>query len=583
MRPGADGQVIEEPTITRTKNKRHKRRDEPIEPPGSIRWRGTLACLGVAVFLAGFSVPLADTLVSQIRSMVPAWTPPLPPEAPAILRRALQTRPEIPSVGQALARVAGSTTGDRDLSPFRQLDSDNGLYLYLDRLARLPEPGESDEGDPRTSEKEIRSLLRDLRGAPQARLHLSSYRALVETALRDASVSSRRSAVEAMRIGEGVKVLGERHRPVIRRLVQRLLAQGDAWREAGKIDEARLAYAAVVRLLTDLVDDSPLPEVALLATEGLPTALRGLDAEEEARKVKAFRNRWHESARADQTNLLPWMGDFTLARAAHDRTLRSLTVSVAAVGAWLVLAGISFVQLVIIAVTRPGSAVRIRWRWAGRGMWAAVGVALVPLVAFCLLVAVADVPFVWLFSYPSLPAFLLLFTLVPAAAGLATRLCVRPADEMMKSLVPTRAAWGLLAVLLLTVVVGLAAWPVKTAGWRPPVGIQWFRQLGWVIGLECIVGTAVWVGWGVVRRRRAGLRAGVWARANLSVAAASLLAAAVVSLAVMGVNTWQNSRHREAFVEAARDPVTDRLGANWWEDHFAPAQSAIRLSGSTSP
>jgi len=361
-----------------------------------------------------------------------------------------------------------------------------------------------------------------------------------------------------------------------------------------------MAHAAAVRLLTDLVNDSPTPDVALLAAEELPRALGrlGTDARAaglsgpdyprsgptislaeacaaEGLRVSSFRRRWHGAVACDQLNLIPHTGDRVLARASHDRVIRSLWAAGLCVGAWLTLGVTCLVCLVVVGVTRPPGDACPTWRWHRGAAWISSAVVCGPLIALLLVVAAADLPFTWLISYPSLPTATAWPGLFVLTVGLASRVCVRPAGQFDKSPIPMAAVGALALALLAIPVTGALLLPVHSEAWRPPAGVQRFRQLGLVFGVECVAITVAWMAWGSLRRRRAGSPPGAWAHANLGAASAALLAVSVLSLMTLGINQRCDLAHQEAFARAAADPLTDRLGHTWRQDYFEGGRAAL--------
>ena len=83
-----------------------------------------------------------------------------------------------------------------------------------------------------------------------------------------------------------------------------------------------------------------------------------------------------------------------------------------------------------------------------------------------------------------------------------------------------------------------------------------------------------WIIVGLVHRTRTGLHAGVWARANLATVASALLLTSILLWPVLAVNQYVDIQHERAFVQAAADPVADRLGPDWLKRYFLqPSES----------
>ncbi len=526
--------------------------------------------LGLALLLAFVSAPLVRTVVAQIGLMTPQA---LEPRVCDALQSEIQRSPLMANLWRVLLDLSRDTDAGPALTALQRSDRANGLGVCLELLPLLRRHREPTATRPADVDVRIRGVLKQCQTARPARLHAADERKLAERALQGAGLSPREIAVQTHRIQYVIPGVRGSCMPVLRELADLLLEKAAIWRSAGRGDDAAAACRVLVQLLTDVLDDSPSPEMALLASEELPPALRGLGAEAEARRVEAFCRRWHDLAREDRINLLPWTGDYVLARKAHDRVLRSLAASALTIGVWLTLAATCALSLLIVVATHPPAELPCRWRWNGHGAWVAPAIACGPLILLLAVMALADIRFTWLVSYPSLWPALLLLVPVLVSSGLATRLCVRPAARFGACLIPGAAVWGIASLLVLAIVAGAIFLPLHTEDWRPPPGIQRFRQLGYLVGVGCVLVVIVWILWGTMQRRRAKLPAGVWARANLAVASAALLAVSVVSMATLGINQLNDLRHRQAFIEAAGDPIADRLGENWGQEYFAPARA----------
>jgi hypothetical protein len=264
------------------------------------------------------------------------------------------------------------------------------------------------------------------------------------------------------------------------------------------------------------------------------------------------------------------------ARAAQDRVLAGMTTAAALVLCGWMLALVCLAQIFVIAVTRPFGPPPWRWRWSGWAPAAAGAMIALPVLVLVPAVAWGTMPFIWLFSGRSIGAMVLLSTSVPLAWMTATRIFVVPPEAMRAGMLSRRAVLAGLALLLLVGFLVAVLVPMDGAVWRPPAGVQVLRRIGGSVGLAAIAILVVWTILGVRSRRRAGVRAGMWARAGLAVASAGLvplLAAAAVALAA---NAYRDARHAEAFSRAVADPVSDRLGPDWYGRYFEPAR---RLAG----
>ncbi|UCD30150.1 MAG: hypothetical protein JSV03_06680, partial [Planctomycetota bacterium] len=301
--------------------KRLKKHDQQTVNLPGMRWRVIFLCLGLSIVLAGFSMPWFDTVVLQVQDMA-AMVTQVEVHIDQSVLRALHANGKILPVRRAF-QLSADTKGDRpDFESFRSMDPDNGLYWYLDLLTLL-RARESAASQPTAGDGEVLERLHRLQIAPPARIYLSRQRKIAQAAYRKAGLSVRRSAFEADRARYRFGYLVEKHRPVLRELADRLMERGTIWRESGRADDARIAFLAVIRLMVDLIDDSPLPDVTLLAAEGLPKALAAIGGDDEAHRVEDFRKRWHARALNDRVNLLPLIGDFAMAPSAHRRVLRS--------------------------------------------------------------------------------------------------------------------------------------------------------------------------------------------------------------------------------------------------------------------
>jgi len=489
----------------------------------------------------------------------------------------LQRTPRLASIWWLLDRLHRHPLIVPDFRGLEQSDSGNGLRHYLELLVllRINEPAASRPTSD--SGERLVALLDRCLLVPPIHLHANEERKLAEQVLRRAGLSPRETAAWADRLPFADPRLGGVRGsciPVARELADRLLGQAAAWRGAGRAKDAELACRVVVRLLTDLVGEFPATGMVLLAADKLPPALRGLGEESAAQQAEALRAAWQESIRQAPVNLLPWTGDFVLARVEHDHVLRSMLASTVIAATWLGLAGICLVLLLVILFARPPRDAVPAWRWPRGAGVPAAAVACAPLMVCLAATILADIPFTWLLSAPSLPACLLVLTFIPAALGLATWLCVRPPPgAITHARVTMVVIMGFLVAS--TLFAGSLLLPLADQPGRPPAGIQWFRHMGVWIGAECGLFALIWVIGGSVRRRRAGLPRGVWARANLAVAARSLAAVSVALLVSLAVNHRLDAGHEQAFIRAMADPIADRLGPDWMTRHIDPARSLI--------
>jgi len=516
-----------------------------------------------------FSTPLIATAVFQISEMVNPGTF-VPSHVYNSVWKAIGKHREIAAVRGVFQIIAKQAPSQADLERFRQADPDNGLYAYLDLLIQL-----SQQDNPASASsdnhEEVLKKLRQLRFASPVKLYMKRQYEITESVFRKSHLSPRESACLANQI----TYTFSSYRPVLRKLANQLIQRGQQWQKTGHEQEARLAYATAVRLLTDIVDDSPKPEVALLAAESLPVALKGLGQKQPADQVEDFQNRWQQLAGRDEVNLLPRTSGVLLASSHHHRTLRWLSAVLISIGAWLTLLVTGLVLLLIIAFTQIRSDEQLNWSWKGRRAIASIFLACGPLIILLLMIATVNMHFVWLFSIRSLPVLLVAPGVSIVAAGLAGRFSIRRNDEVNQSY---RRRIGLYVVVLLpvlTLILGVLMIPIGTEAWRPPAGIQLFRKLGFVIGAECCIVVVAWMIWALIQHRRMIIPLGTWARATFRVVVFSMLLVSLISLISLVINHKKDLIHQQAFAAAMADPLADRLGTDWHQVYFADAEKAV--------
>jgi hypothetical protein len=471
--------------------------------------------------------------------------------------------------------MAGDLTGDSNLEPFRRQDLGNGLYWYLELLKFLRQQDRSKEGKSTTDDSVLIDRLRLLRTAPPARLYLTRQREMAEAIFRNAGLSLRASAVESDKVGYIIIPFREMHRSVFRELTDRLVEKGRAWGKVGRRDDAAAADTVAVRLLVDLIEDSPMLETAYLVAEKLPTVLRELDAGAEAGRIELFGRRLRMVADEDRVNLLPRTGRFVLAPDSHDLALGSLCAAGLSMLTWLVLALLCLLLLPIAAATSMPADVRFRWRWTGLKAWILPLIVCLPWLLLLLVIAYADLHFIWLFCLKSLPALLAWPAIMIVVVGLVTRFSFRPVTEGDTNPRSAIAAYVIGLTLLLTLLLGPLIIPVDEESWRPPVSIQLFRQVCFLLGAECLIIIVAWLTWAFLCRRRMKLPIGVLARGALRVVSVSLLLGTLISLAVEGINHRHDRIHQQTFVKASADPLSDRLGADWYQGYFQGIQQVL--------
>ncbi len=199
---------------------------------------------------------------------------------------------------------------------------------------------------------------------------------------------------------------------------------------------------------------------------------------------------------------------------------------------------------------------------------------MVPLIFILLFVTKNPGRFGWLISYPTIPAGVLLASWVPLVVKVIARCGMQPPAGFQDH---WRPRWLLILLALLVVATAVMAffWPVPGESWRPPPAVQRFRILIPSVGIFTLLMATIWSLADFQYRRRARLPAGVFARANLAVAAGSLLLLSVLSVTILLTNQYRDQRHAQAFVQAAADPLTDRLGPDWDKAYFEPARRLL--------
>ncbi len=481
----------------------------------------------------------------------------------------LYTDPGIWAVQQSFALLSNPGRGDFDPARFKQIDPGNSLYDYGQLLLLLRRTDSAlahpEDGNPRLVRE-----IRQLHAGPPARIHLKRARETMYAALTAGGMPARRAAASV-----DIFTMGD-YRSILRELIHRLKEHADAWTSQGRTEDARAAQRLIVRLLTDLVADSPLPEVALLAAEpALPKTLRALGHEQLALGLEEFHHRWHEDHAAERVNILPHTGNLPLAVEEHARAMRSLCATVVTILIWSVLAASGLFWLIVSGLSKTPEASQPIWRQPKVARLICPALALVPYAVILCFAAGDSGRFSWLISYPTIPAGILLAAWVPLVVKVIARWSMEPPAGFQDRWRP-RWLLILLALLVVATVVMALAWPVPADFWCPPPAVQRFRILIPSVGIFAILVVVIWSLADVWYRRRANLPAGVYARANLAVAAGSLLLLSVLGLAILLTNQFRDQRHTQAFVQAAADPLADRLGPHWDKDYFEPVRRILK-------
>jgi len=542
-----------------------------------------LVCLG-----------LLNTLVRQINLMVPHAVTPNEQKAVQVARAAWQSDRRINNPLAVLNVLYQRNPDEQELGDWARM-TDNSLPIWAELLSRLREAGiepvrptttqpqDAENLTPATSQIDtaVSGLIARLEYAPPLRLGLARLHETFLTTLTERGVSARRA--EAIFRGDRWSGAVAVYRPVLRELNGRLLALAHHHQQAGRPAEATRVYRAAIRMWTDVVADSPLPEVATLAAAKIDFVLREAGAIElgpatrpVAEALQSFQHTWVDVPQ-NEINLIPLTFE-PVATDAHRRVVKSLVAGGALVGFGWALAVVCLVLLAAVVILRPRGLVPLAWRWGGWGAVVAPAVVSLPLIAVVLMVASDAVPFIWLTSLRSLPAVVFAPATLLFLWLLATEWCLIPTTaDGGRGRLPVRSLAG--GLLLIVASAGVATFiPLNGESWSPPVGVQLFRRLGTVVGLLAGIIFVVWLFWGWRRRRSANWPAGVWARGALAVASTSMavmLAAATIGLAL---NQHRDRLHEAAFAAAAMDPVGSRLGSDWWAKYFAPARALSESS-----
>lgn len=536
---------------------------------------------------------MLDTLVKQVRLMVPHSAAPAEREAVRESHNAWRSDPQIRNTIAQLNILRSGNPTEADLAAWSSAAHDNGLPLWAELLVRLrksgverarPESARPVEVEVQPADDQaILRLLRSLDYAAPLRIGVGPLHARLIAAARDRDVSAR--TAEAVFWADRWSSVLAAYRPVLRELSGRLHALGRHWQQAGRSADATRAYKAAVRALTDAANDSPLPEVALLAASELEPILRELEAvdpggrAEACENLMAFRRAWMDVPE-DELAMLPATFGPALAGDDHAGVLASITAAAGLVGYGWILAVLCLILLAVIAATRPFGEVAMAWRWGGWGAVVAPALVTVPLISIVLVVASDAVPWIWLASRPSLspivlaPGTLLLLWIA------ATHLCLQPTGSASQAGLPWFVVVGGLAVVLVIGAVTVML-PFASEAWRPPVGVQVFRRSGTVVGALSLGLSLAGVIWVWRRRRRAGLPAGVWSRGGLAVASAAMLVMLAAASIALTVNHRRDVQHETAFARRVTDPISARLGSDWWEAYFS--QTAAVGQGHVRP
>ncbi|MBI4578986.1 MAG: hypothetical protein HY718_04745 [Planctomycetes bacterium] len=566
-----------------------------VRVPHGLRWRGTVVWLAASLLLTVLCLPLLDTVIEQVRLMVPSLDP-APGEAAAIqaAHRAWQADRRTRDAMTQFHVLTRRDPTDDELGSWLEASPDNALPILADLLVRLRRSGIGPSSQPASASQpaiddQVAGLLQQLENGPPLRPMVARLRTVFVAALRDRALSARRAEVlfDAVRWSSPLVD----YRPIVREAADRLMALGGEYRRQSRPADARRAYAGGIRVLTDAVEDSPLPDVALLVAARLPAAIHELQAaggakpdqaEAAIRHLQQFRQEWMEPG-IDDVALLPAIAEPAVAAEFQREAVGALVAAVGVLAGGGLLLLVCLALIVVVLVRQRMGDVPLVWLWQGAGAFIAPGIVVAAAVVPVLLLAGGSLPFVWLFSGRSLGPLMLAPMNLLVVWMLAVRICLRPGPPFERAVVPLPAVLG---GVLFALIVAVFAWtylPVRPEAWRPPADVQVFRRVGTVAGLACILVLMTWTVWGWWRRRRAGLPAGAWARAGLAVASSSLGVLLLFAVIALGVDHRRDARHEAAFARAAADPIADRLGPQWWSAYFAPARALASAHSSSQP
>lgn len=557
----------------------------PFLPPDRVQPRYLLLAMALSLLTAVLAISPFKRLLAQVELMVPGGDEQQTRQAHRTLQRSIRWEPRLVSAEIALA---AASRGETDFRRSEAADPENGLYAYLRLAPELKSQGRGATASRPAAARELAPEIRDLTAAGPVRFYAGRRRHLGMEAYQSAGFPDRLAARGANSVLTGYGML---YRPVVRRLARGLLDQADTWREGGRAADAVAADAAVVRLMLDLVEDSPWPDNVLLACEYLPDALRGIangagsaslppevveSSVSAADKVESLREEWHERAMGDSANLIPHTGDLAVARKAQDRLLGSMLASAYAAGTWLGL-GLICITILPFAAFSWNSGAVARWRWGARGRLIATSIVTAPMLLAVLVFLAAELPLVWLLSFPSFPGFVLPIFLLPLLVGLAAWVCIQMPPEAAQARLSGRIVLGMAVAAVLVLVGAVILLGVRAEPWRAPAGVQLFRRMGTLAGIGAVVLVLAWMIRGWIRRSRLRVGQGAWASAIVAVAAWAWLATSLVGYLVLQVNAANDTAHEKAFVAAAADPLADRLGKGWRAEHFKNAEDVLSM------
>ncbi len=548
-------------------------------PSGGLAWRTTGLCLIAAVLLAAVSIMPLRTFIEQTRSMDPASvTGQENRRRHNFVQGVLDAHHRGKMVLGALNLAYYQPETKLPIDRFAEGDRDNGLYSHLRLLSSLRQLPVSAASPDVLSR--IEHELRLVAGAPPARLYQQAIQNRIETALvQRAGLRPREAAASALITATAT--LGSQHRPVVRELVDRLRQWANVFRQAGQWRRALLAETLAARLVVQMVEDSPTYDVALLGAEQLPGPLHraagdarrlGIESADDATTAAdaaaQFALAWH-TAYTGEVDMIPFSGGIPadIAAPAQRRLLRAFSAAGATIAAHGLLWAMFLVLGVVVLVNRRARQTPLQPRWRAAD-WVGALIVLTPLFLVLGVLAAGRVSFTWLFTTNS-GAALLVFT--PAwlvAVAMAGRIAVRWPAPMEAQRPPLWSVAVLMGAIVVLVVIGVLALSGSAGAGRPPPEVRMLRRLLSLTGIASGLTVVVWFIVGQVRRRRAGGPAGLAARSQLAVVTRALPLSAALLLACLWVDSREDRAHQQIYAAAARDPVADKLGADWQKHYF---------------
>ena len=474
-------------------------------------------------------------------------------------RQALARRRDIQAVRTAVQLCWRHSEDAQKLKQLQSHDTQNSLYTYLEILHRLRNASQP-------LDEQTVALLRSLQGAPPVQLYLAAQHDLVARSFVEAGLPMRIALAEAPRSTDGP------WREVIRETADRLIVLSNDLNDQQRIADAKRALAAVIRLGRDVMSASPSPEIALLAAEFLPTALRLADERDSADALSRFPTDFHAAADDRPVNLIPRMSSVAPAVDAQQQLLRAVLAVAVSLIAYLFCLGIAFICILMYASAPPRYARLYHWPWdqeTGRVPW-----RLGPLILAATVLSLFIGEHIWLFSEATLPSrSAVLSIILTVATALAITITIARTCLRRQNGGPgpsgRAVAGAALAILVVTLFGTLVLGPSHDAPWSPPTLIQRLR-LAWVaLGVESIAVLLVLTGYGWFRHRgETWRRMQAFSGRLLELATVWLVAAGLMSVATWAWGMALDRAHADAFESATSDLIADRLGPKWQSTYF---------------